>query len=100
MRVAAPDGRIWVVERRFARPEWHAPKTGDFLDWFAFGGDFAGFADASVTAAAVVIGLIVAFGVIVFFFLPLLLFIVEGVLAVIGALLVFKPWNVVAKTED
>ena len=95
--VRAPDGRVWTVRRRIRWPRWRgrdleggAWPDGAFLD----GDDAAGLLVAVV--AVVVIGIV--FALVVLLFLPLVVFVVEAVLVLVAAVLLGRPWLVVAST--
>src|SRR4051812_27643708 len=94
MQVTAPDGRVWKVRRRPGRkPRWRRKPSLDVLDvpfLGSVGDGVAGF--FAGIAVAIVIALVIAV------LLPLVLFVGEGILVVLGIVVLAAPWRIEAST--
>lgn len=113
--VAAPDGRVWLVRRRWTRrrPRWRGWRQADrkeraWRDWLPDFLDF-GLADDAIgpvlgIVLAVVV-VVVTIALAVLFVVPALLALVDIVILVLGALvgmlartLLGRPWEIDAET--
>src|SRR3954451_17038158 len=95
MQVTAPDGRVWNVRRRPGRkPRWRRKPGLDVLDVPFLGsvGDGVGGVVAGI-ALTIVIALVIAI------LLPLVLFLGEAILVVLGIVLLAAPWRIEASTQ-
>jgi hypothetical protein len=100
MRVRAPDGREWEVRRHLRWPEWRSLWDSDGRWWDGIqvldapsddvGGIVAGI------VAAIVVGILVT--VVIIVLAPLIVFAFEAVIVVIAAIVLGRPWLVVAST--
>lgn len=92
MRVTAPDGRIWEVERRFRWPRLRDPEFDEsLLGWLDF-------SDLGGLIASIVLGL--ALAVVIFILLPPILFLLELLFVVFALVTTIRPWLVVAETHN
>jgi hypothetical protein len=90
--VTAPDGRRWVVTRRWwRRPRWRDAGWSDLESWLGIG-------DVSLEGIAVGLTLAIVFAILIVLFLPLILFALDAVFVAAGAYALGFPWRVTAAT--
>src|SRR5262245_32506108 len=93
--VNAPDGREWVVSRRWGRgPRWRQVFTEHWDAALNLGGAL----DVPGIAAWLAIGSV--FGLLVAFFMPLVLFTAEAVFLAAGYYLLRGLWRIEAVTAN
>jgi hypothetical protein len=92
VKVTAPDGREWIVSRS---PRW--PRYRDEIDFLDLPFIDVGPADDFFGGIVVGIVIVVLIAVLILAFLPLILFVLEALFVVAGAMLAFRPWLVRAR---
>src|SRR3954468_19464426 len=99
MQVTAPDGREWDVIRRVRWPRWrHFFDSDDnwwdavtLIDVPADGGGFVAGLVFSIIAGLLLTALIILLA-------PLIVFVFEAIVVLIAAIVLGRPWLVVAST--
>ena len=98
--VLAPDGRRWIVRRRWnRRPRWRTPgaDTFDPLGALFALGDFSITGFLLAVALAVVAAVVLA--IVSLLLLPLVLLVAEAVAVAVSLYLLGRPWRIEAVTE-